>query len=240
MGTDRAAAPAAVPADVPGPRRGDDDLLGQAIELVRLGDDLEPVLRAALALACRRTGFDSAVGCVDVGDPDGHSVCVVHPDPPAPASVTAPPVASAVPTWTTGPPTVVTVPVGSVGTLSLLSPEEREYDATVVAFVEQMADVLAAVTRRARRRRAAASRRHRAAPQPGEPGGSPAAGTHRVVAVGCGSGVAHAIELDVIVEGIEISAAAVRAAEIGCDYAHGYLYARPAPISEIAASLRQR
>jgi len=48
--------------------------------------------------------------------------------------------------------------------------------------------------------------------------------------------LAHAIDLTVVVEGIETTAAATRAAELGCDYAQGYLYARPAPLQMLTPS----
>jgi len=45
--------------------------------------------------------------------------------------------------------------------------------------------------------------------------------------------LANAIDLTVVVEGIETDVAAARAAELGCDYAQGYFYARPAPIESL-------
>jgi diguanylate cyclase (GGDEF)-like protein len=48
--------------------------------------------------------------------------------------------------------------------------------------------------------------------------------------------LAHAIDLTVVVEGIETTAAATRAAELGCDYAQGYHYARPAPLPMLRQS----
>jgi len=50
--------------------------------------------------------------------------------------------------------------------------------------------------------------------------------------------LAHAIDLSVVVEGIETEAAALRVAELGCDFAQGCFYARPAPISVLDAAAR--
>ena len=51
--------------------------------------------------------------------------------------------------------------------------------------------------------------------------------------------LAHAVNLDVVSEGIETSAAAARAAALGCEYGQGYFYARPAPLGELAAQDRR-
>ena len=50
--------------------------------------------------------------------------------------------------------------------------------------------------------------------------------------------LAHAIDLTVVAEGIETDVAAKRAADLGCDFGQGYLFARPAPIDELAPVTR--
>jgi diguanylate cyclase (GGDEF)-like protein len=45
--------------------------------------------------------------------------------------------------------------------------------------------------------------------------------------------LAHAMQLQVVVEGIETPAAAERARELGCDYGQGFHYARPAALEQL-------
>jgi EAL domain-containing protein (putative c-di-GMP-specific phosphodiesterase class I) len=45
--------------------------------------------------------------------------------------------------------------------------------------------------------------------------------------------LAHAMQLDVVVEGIETAAARTRAQELGCDYGQGFQFARPVPIESL-------
>ena len=45
--------------------------------------------------------------------------------------------------------------------------------------------------------------------------------------------IAHSMQLQVVVEGIETPVAAAKARELGCDYAQGYHYARPAPLTQV-------
>ena len=45
--------------------------------------------------------------------------------------------------------------------------------------------------------------------------------------------LAHAVDLEVILEGIETPAAADSAAGFGCDFGQGFYYARPAPLAEL-------
>jgi c-di-GMP-specific phosphodiesterase len=52
------------------------------------------------------------------------------------------------------------------------------------------------------------------------------------------AGLAHALELEVIAEGIETRVALERAAELGCDLCQGYHLARPAPAAQIEQILR--
>ena len=47
------------------------------------------------------------------------------------------------------------------------------------------------------------------------------------------AGLAHAMQLDVVVEGIETAVAAERAREFGCDYAQGFHYARPTALEQL-------
>jgi diguanylate cyclase (GGDEF)-like protein/PAS domain S-box-containing protein len=47
------------------------------------------------------------------------------------------------------------------------------------------------------------------------------------------AGLAHAMQLQVVVEGIETPAAAERVRAFGCDYAQGFHYARPAPLDQL-------
>lgn len=47
--------------------------------------------------------------------------------------------------------------------------------------------------------------------------------------------VARAVDLDVVAEGVETEAEARAAAELGCQYAQGYLFGRPGPIEDLAA-----
>lgn len=47
------------------------------------------------------------------------------------------------------------------------------------------------------------------------------------------AGLAHAMQLQVVVEGIETAAAAERVREFGCDYAQGFHYARPAALDQL-------
>jgi diguanylate cyclase (GGDEF)-like protein len=49
--------------------------------------------------------------------------------------------------------------------------------------------------------------------------------------------LAHALERDVVAEGVETTAQLDRLRSLGCDYAQGYLFARPAPASAIDALL---
>ena len=48
------------------------------------------------------------------------------------------------------------------------------------------------------------------------------------------AGLAHAMRLQVVVEGIETPAAAARVREFGCDYAQGFHYARPSALDQIS------
>ena len=48
--------------------------------------------------------------------------------------------------------------------------------------------------------------------------------------------IAHAMQLQVVVEGIETPVAAAKARELGCDYAQGYHYARPAALDQLSLS----
>jgi len=45
--------------------------------------------------------------------------------------------------------------------------------------------------------------------------------------------LAHAVNLEVILEGIEAPAAAARAAELQCEFGQGYFYARPAALTDL-------
>jgi EAL domain-containing protein (putative c-di-GMP-specific phosphodiesterase class I) len=45
----------------------------------------------------------------------------------------------------------------------------------------------------------------------------------------------HAFELEVVAEGVETAEVAARLAEMGCDYAQGFHYARPLPPQEFPA-----
>ena len=46
--------------------------------------------------------------------------------------------------------------------------------------------------------------------------------------VGAIADLAHAVDLEVVVEGVETAEAAARAGDVGCDFAQGYYFARPA------------
>jgi predicted signal transduction protein with EAL and GGDEF domain len=52
--------------------------------------------------------------------------------------------------------------------------------------------------------------------------------------------LAHALELQVVAEGVETRAQLERLRELGCDGAQGYLFARPLPADEIEELLRNR
>lgn len=51
--------------------------------------------------------------------------------------------------------------------------------------------------------------------------------------------LAHALDLRVVAEGIETDAMLDAVAEVGCDYAQGYLFARPMPVEEVRDVLRK-
>jgi len=51
--------------------------------------------------------------------------------------------------------------------------------------------------------------------------------------LGAVADIAHAMQLQVVVEGIETEAAAAKARELGCDYGQGYHYARPAALDQL-------
>ena len=51
--------------------------------------------------------------------------------------------------------------------------------------------------------------------------------------VGAIADLAHAVGLEVVVEGVETSEAAARAREVGCDFAQGYYFARPAAVDAL-------
>jgi EAL domain-containing protein (putative c-di-GMP-specific phosphodiesterase class I) len=57
--------------------------------------------------------------------------------------------------------------------------------------------------------------------------------TNRLVVAGIIS-LAHALGLHVVAEGVETEAHVAILNELGCDYAQGYLYARPAPLAQYA------
>jgi EAL domain-containing protein (putative c-di-GMP-specific phosphodiesterase class I) len=49
--------------------------------------------------------------------------------------------------------------------------------------------------------------------------------------------MAHSLDLEVVAEGVETSDQESLLRRFGCDYAQGYLYARPLPASDIEARL---
>ena len=51
--------------------------------------------------------------------------------------------------------------------------------------------------------------------------------------VGAIADLAHAVDLEVVVEGVETAAAAARAREVGCDFAQGYYFARPSALDAL-------
>jgi EAL domain-containing protein (putative c-di-GMP-specific phosphodiesterase class I) len=51
-------------------------------------------------------------------------------------------------------------------------------------------------------------------------------------------GIADALDLQVVAEGIETEAQLEAVAALGCHYAQGYLFSRPVPATEAAALLR--
>ena len=59
-----------------------------------------------------------------------------------------------------------------------------------------------------------------------EPGGSEI--------VGAVVGLAHALGLEVVAEGVETEAQLAELRDLGCDFAQGYLFSRPAPPAEVA------
>ena len=50
----------------------------------------------------------------------------------------------------------------------------------------------------------------------------------------------HALGIQVVAEGIETRGQATRAADLGCDYGQGFLFARPGPAEAIVPRLRSR
>jgi EAL domain-containing protein (putative c-di-GMP-specific phosphodiesterase class I) len=46
--------------------------------------------------------------------------------------------------------------------------------------------------------------------------------------------LAHAVNLEVILEGIQVPSAAASAAALKCDYGQGYFFARPAPLAQLS------
>lgn len=50
-------------------------------------------------------------------------------------------------------------------------------------------------------------------------------------------GIAHALELDVVVEGVETAEQAEQARALGIDYAQGFFFGRPGPLAEVLARL---
>jgi EAL domain-containing protein (putative c-di-GMP-specific phosphodiesterase class I) len=63
---------------------------------------------------------------------------------------------------------------------------------------------------------------------------------HDTALVGAIIGMAHALGLEVVAEGVETELQLVELRRLGCDYSQGYHLARPAPPDEIEALLRPR
>lgn len=51
------------------------------------------------------------------------------------------------------------------------------------------------------------------------------------------AGIAHALGLDIVIEGVETADQAEQAGQLGVDYAQGYFFGRPAPVEEALARL---